>query len=469
MLTTSPMQLGYLSDEDPHTDVGGFFGDVWDYTKDAVSSGIDFVSEVSSAITNVVQGDFDGAWRDVKDAGAAALRPTLTALKAGLKHLNENAYKIPTDPVNALAIAGALAACAGTAGAACGPALLAAAKVVAAREVGRVSKSAWDGLTNEGRRQFVGAMQRGGGKAFQLLTDNLSREAGKSPQIRAEAAKLARQRGDAAVSAQEMFVRLRTAEVWLRAQGVRSWGTAGDEGRAEVLRAHALNGEDAAWIQLRSVLGLQALSEAAPNVFDYDRHPAASRALVAWGDASGWRDPDAGRAAIEREVQRMLEDEVGALAPGLRESSPPRFRALVSAYTRAGGLQVETRAKAVQVVRTEVRQDESGPVVGTGGPSGANSSSSSSSSARKPNWVFEVPAVGGAPLLDVPRLDVLELELVKLQAGIRVRSSPTVLRMSCVRAIDVRVDALPPVPPGSPADALPPESAVPAAAPSTGP
>jgi diguanylate cyclase (GGDEF)-like protein len=62
---------------------------------------------------------------------------------------------------------------------------------------------------------------------------------------------------------------------------------------------------------MRSLLGLEAVGETAPNVFDYDRHPAFSRALVAWGDASGWRDPAAGRTAIEREVQRRIGEHAG--------------------------------------------------------------------------------------------------------------------------------------------------------------
>jgi hypothetical protein len=383
MLTTSPTQLGSLTDDGAPVEALGFCGWPCDKAVSVVRSGIDFVSEVASAVENISQGDFDGAWEDVKDAGAASLRPMLDVVKAGLKRVSKDAYKIVTDPANMLTIATALAACAGTAGAACGPALMVAVKVVAAREIARLPQRAWDELTTEGKRQFVKATQKAGGKAFQLAEDNLSREAGKSELVQAEAAKLARQRRDAAtsaaVSAQEMIARLRTADVWLRAQGVRSWGRAGEAARAEVLRTHALEGEDAAWMRMRSLLGLEAVGEAAPNVFDYDRHPAFSRALVAWGDASGWRDPAAGRAAIEREVQRMLEDEVGALAPGLRQSSPPQFRALVSAYTRAGGLQVKTRAKAIQTVRAEVRQAQSGPVVGdgAGGQSGSSSSSSS--------------------------------------------------------------------------------------------
>jgi hypothetical protein len=100
--------------------------------------------------------------------------------------------------------------------------------------------------------------------------------------------------------------------------------------------------------------------------------------------------------------------------------------------------------------------------------------STSSSTTRKPNWVCEVPLIGGALLLDVPRLDVLDFELVELEAGVRLRNSSAIVRMSCVRAIDVRVDALPPVPAAAPVDALPPEpsespSAAPDAAPSSGP
>jgi hypothetical protein len=86
----------------------------------------------------------------------------------------------------------------------------------------------------------------------------------------------------------------------------------------------------------------------------------------------------------------------------------------------------------------------------------STSSSTSSSTTRPPNWVCEVPAIGGALLLDVPRLDVLDFELVELQAGIRVRDSSTVLRMQCVQAVDVRSDALPP-------------STAPAASPPSGP
>ena len=64
----------------------------------------------------------------------------------------------------------------------------------------------------------------------------------------------------------------------------------------------------------------------------------------------------------------------------------------------------------------------------------------SSSTTRKPNWVCEVPAFG-ALLLDVPRLDAVELELVSLEGGVRVRGSSTVIRLRCMQVVDVQVDA----------------------------